>query len=48
MPTKTWHDALNDPTIADAICDRVLHNAHLIELHGPSIRMKKGLKQAKH
>ena len=47
MPTKTWHDALNDPTIADAICDRVLHNAHLIELHGPSMRMKKGLKPAK-
>src|SRR5690242_789504 len=44
MPTKTWHDALNDPTIADAICDRVLHNAHLVELHGQSMRKKKGLK----
>jgi DNA replication protein DnaC len=48
MPTKTWHDALNDPTIADAICDRVLHNAHLVELHGQSMRKKKGLKTAKH
>jgi DNA replication protein DnaC len=48
MPTKTWHDALNDPTIADAICDRVLHNAHLLELHGPSMRKKKGLKTLKH
>lgn len=48
MPTKTWHDALHDPTIADAICDRVLHNAHLVELHGQSMRKKKGLKTAKH
>jgi DNA replication protein DnaC len=48
MPTKTWHDALNDPTIADAICDRVLHNAHLVELHGQSMRKKKGLKTSKH
>ena len=48
MPTKTWHDALNDPTIADAICDRVLHNAHLVELSGQSMRKKKGLKTQKH
>ena len=48
MSTKTWHGALNDPTIADAICDRVLHNAHLIQLQGPSMRQKKGLKPAKH
>lgn len=48
MATKTWHDALNDPTIADAICDRVLHNAHIVELHGQSMRKKKGLKTQKH
>lgn len=48
MSTKTWHEALNDPTIADAICDRVLHNAHLVQLHGPSMRQKKGLKPTKH
>ena len=48
MPTKTWHDALNDPTIADAICDRVLHNAHLVDLTGQSMRKKKGLKTTKH
>ena len=48
MPTKTWHDALNDPTIADAICDRVLHNAHIVELHGQSMRKKNGLKTQKH
>jgi DNA replication protein DnaC len=48
MSTKTWHEALNDPTIADAICDRVMHNAHFIQLQGPSMRQKKGLKPAKH
>jgi DNA replication protein DnaC len=43
MPTKTWHEALSDPTIADAICDRLVHNAHLLKLSGPSMRRKKAL-----
>jgi DNA replication protein DnaC len=43
IPTKSWHDALNDPTIADAICDRLVHNAHVLKLGGPSIRRKKAL-----
>ncbi len=43
LPTKTWHAALNDPTIADAICDRLVHNAHEIALRGPSMRKKKAL-----
>jgi DNA replication protein DnaC len=43
LPTKTWHDAINDPTIADAICDRVVHNAHVLKLTGPSIRRKKAI-----
>jgi DNA replication protein DnaC len=34
---------LADPTIADAICDRLVHNAHVIALKGPSGREKKGL-----
>jgi len=33
-----WHDYLVDPTVADAICDRVLHGAHKLALHGPSRR----------
>jgi DNA replication protein DnaC len=41
---KTWHEALGDPTIADAICDRLVHNAHLLSLGGPSLRKTKGLK----
>lgn len=41
VPTKTWHEALSDPTIADAICDRVVHNAHVVTLRGPSMRKRK-------
>lgn len=38
LPPAKWHDHLGDPTIADAICDRVLHNAHRLVLKGPSRR----------
>jgi DNA replication protein DnaC len=38
LDPKRWHDHLGDPTLADAICDRVLHNAHRIALSGPSRR----------
>jgi DNA replication protein DnaC len=43
VPTKTWHEMLADPTLADAICDRLVHNAHVLSLKGPSIRKKKGI-----
>jgi DNA replication protein DnaC len=43
LPTDKWHAALGDPTVADAICDRVVHNAHVITLDGPSGRKRKGL-----
>lgn len=43
VPTKSWHEMLTDPTVADAICDRLVHNAHVLSLKGPSIRKKKGL-----
>ena len=48
LPTKTWHAALGDPTIADAICDRLVHNAHEIALRGPSMRKKKATTTGKH
>jgi hypothetical protein len=32
------------PTVADAICDGVVHNAHVLALRGPSMRQTKGLK----
>lgn len=38
LPVSAWHDALGEPTHADAICDRLIHNAHRIELKGPSMR----------
>ncbi len=38
LPVEKWHDHMADPTIADAICDRLLHNAHRIVLQGPSRR----------
>ena len=38
LPTEHWHDYLNDPTLADAILDRVLHAAHKISLTGESLR----------
>jgi len=38
LPTEKWHDHLGDPTTADAICDRILSNAHRIKLTGPSRR----------
>jgi len=38
VPPEKWHDLVGDPTVADAICDRLLHNAHRIQLKGPSRR----------
>lgn len=38
LDPKLWHDHIGDPTNADAICDRILHNAHKIRLKGPSRR----------
>lgn len=38
LPTEHWHDYLNDPTLADAILDRVIHAAHKIGLTGESLR----------
>lgn len=38
LPVSDWHEALGEPTIADAILDRLIHNAHRIELRGDSLR----------
>lgn len=38
LPPNTWHEYLADPTLADAICDRLLHPAHRVVLKGPSRR----------
>jgi DNA replication protein DnaC len=38
LPVEHWHDALGDPTLADAILDRLVPNAYKIALHGASMR----------
>ena len=38
LPLSSWHDNIKDPTIADAILDRLIHNAHKITLEGDSMR----------
>ena len=38
FPTKLWHDTIGNPTVADAILDRLFHNAHRIELKGGTLR----------
>jgi len=38
---KDWHAGIGDPNLADAICDRLLHNAHRLDLKGPSMRRTK-------
>jgi len=43
LPTTKWHDHLGDPTVADAICDRVLHGAHRLMLRGPSRRKEESV-----
>jgi DNA replication protein DnaC len=41
LPTKHWHETIGDPTLADAILDRLIHNAYTINLKGESMRKKK-------
>lgn len=38
IPTEKWHDTIGDPTIADAVLDRLVHNAHMLTMRGESMR----------
>jgi DNA replication protein DnaC len=38
VPVEHWHDVIGDPTLADAILDRLVHNAHRLVLKGESMR----------
>lgn len=40
FPVSKWHEIIGEPTIADAICDRIIHSALRIELKGESVRKK--------
>ena len=42
LPVENWHDYVGDPTIADALLDRVVHTAHRIKLKGPTRRKPSG------
>jgi hypothetical protein len=41
MPVSKWHEQIGDPTVADGILDRIVHNAHRIEMRGDSMRKKR-------
>jgi DNA replication protein DnaC len=38
LPAATWHEVIGEPTLGDAILDRIVHNAYRLELDGPSMR----------
>jgi DNA replication protein DnaC len=38
LPVPRWHEQIGDPTVADGILDRIVHNAHRIELRGDSMQ----------
>jgi DNA replication protein DnaC len=42
LPVARWHEQIGDPTAADGILDRLVHNAHRLELRGDSMRKKRG------
>jgi DNA replication protein DnaC len=42
LPVARWHEQIGDATIADGILDRLVHNAHRIEMRGDSMRKKRG------
>jgi DNA replication protein DnaC len=42
LPVSSWHAQIGDPTVADSILDRLVHNAHRIELQGESMPKKRG------
>src|SRR6516162_9361090 len=45
LPVSRWHEQIGDPTLADAILDRLVHNAHRIELRGESMRKQRNDKK---
>ena len=43
LPVSKWHEYIGDPTLADAILDRITHKAHRMELKGESMRRKQSV-----
>jgi DNA replication protein DnaC len=48
LPIANWHEQIGDPSIADSIMDRLVHNAYRIELSGESMRKQRGRKTEQH
>lgn len=46
LPVSRWHEQIGDPTLADSILDRLVHNAHRIEMRGDSMRKNRGKSNA--
>ena len=46
LPVDNWHEAIGDPTLADAILDRLVHNAHRLTLSGESLRRRGAVTKA--
>ena len=46
IPVDRWHDLIGEPTLADAILDRIIHNAHRLQLSGDSLRKQNAPKIA--
>ena len=44
LPTKSWHEAIGEASLGDAICERIVHAAHHVALKGPSMRAEKAAK----
>jgi DNA replication protein DnaC len=40
-----WYDKINNPAVADAICDRIVHDSYNIVIHGDGMRKRKGIKE---
>jgi DNA replication protein DnaC len=43
LPVAAWHEIIGEPTLGDAILDRIVHNAYRLELDGPSMRKLKSI-----
>jgi DNA replication protein DnaC len=46
LPVEAWHEVIAEPTFADAILDRIVHNAYRLSLHGPSMRKTQSARTA--
>ena len=45
LPVSEWYDVIAEKTIADAVLDRIVHDAHRIEMEGESLRKRNGKEQ---